>query len=554
MAGSAHGRTTTVVLVVLATVVGTSLAVVVPPALADGELAPQVGEAEEPTLGLVVDTVNDADGDGVFSDREDVRGGANAAVAFRVAVTNTSDVPVTITSVAGVMDTTTLDLMQEPYCSRLGVEVAVGASVSCDFTLDRYLRTYRRPPRDELVNEVTVTAHHGDVSVTGSDATTVVNPNAGRVSVDVVLTNDADGDGTFQTTEQAATAAADVPFQVTIGNTSPGTAVLRRLTATWDGHDEPMDLLPRCSLEGTKLRGIGEGHDEGHDDGDSGHDDGHEDADEGHDDTGHAGGPQGPVVTCSLVLEGHAPAPGASRTTTVTVTLAKGHSPDVTATATASSTVSTPAPVVVPRQPAVTLATRVGPVAGPYADHDVAPGLSVSVPLTGAAVAFELEVVNTGETTLTAISIEDDVLDAATCVVPSSLAVGDSFRCLTGSVPAMVGEHVHEATVRALGDGRSVSDSDLAWYRGVEVEGPTPDVSPEPAVDVLPDVQEPAAAPSTPALAPTTPAALPATGIDTVVLVAAGVGALLGGALLLEETRRRRGPATARRGVEPRSH
>ena len=374
---------------------------------------------------------------------------------------------------------------------------------------------------------VEVTAAYDGGTVTATDASTVVNPNAGRVAVELVVVNDADGDGDFATAEQAVAAGQDVPFRVTVRNTSPGTAVLRELTATWDGQEEPRSLFGRCpDLQGMALRGAGEGHDDGHGD------DGHEDD-----------GTTADVGDLHAVLEGHAPAAGSSRTTTVAATLAKGHAPDVAATATAVSTVSTPAPVVVPPRADVDLAARVGPPGGPYADHDVAPGLRVDVSATGATVMYELEVVNVGETALTEIVIEDDLLVPGTCRVPTSLGVGESVRCLVGPVAASIGEHVHEATVRARGFDQSVSQSDAAWYQGVTVEAPVVD-EPEPAVPAAPVVEVLAGA-VPPAVTSTSPATLPRTGTDTAPLAVAGFGALLGGALLLGASGRRRNQTSA---------
>ena len=521
-------RSALVVLVALAAGAGTSLALAPAPATAD-----EGAVAEVSASAVALEVGNDADGDGTFSDVEEVPS-STAPVPFRVAVTNLADVAITVTDVVDVMEATTLDLLEAPYCPGLAGELAPGGSSSCTFTLDRYLRTHAQPPRDELVNVVKVTAAFAGGTVTATDDSTVVNPNAGRVAVELVVVNDADGDGDFTADEQAVAANQDVPFRVTVRNTSPGTAVLRDLVATWDGQEGPRSLFGDCpDLEGIALRGAGEGHDDGHDDG----------HDEGHEDDGHEGGRRPSSVTCTAVLEGHAPAAGSSRTTTISATLAKGHAPDVTATATAVSTVSTPAPVVVPPRADVDLAARVGPPGGPYADHDVAPGLRVDVSATGATVMYELEVVNVGETALTEIVIEDDLLVPGTCRVPTSLDVGESVRCLVGPVAVSLGEHVHEATVRARGSDQSVSQSDAAWYQGVTVDAPVVD-EPEPAVPAAPVVEVLAGA-VPPAVTSTSPATLPRTGTDTAPLAVAGFGALLGGALLLGASDRRRNQLTA---------
>jgi hypothetical protein len=342
---------------------------------------------EPPTadaLQLVVHKRNDANRDGTFSDLEEVSG-AGAAVPFRVGIRNLSETPLTVVAVTDTIGDTTLDLLEEPYCSQLATTLPPAGHLSCTFTLDRYLRTFADPPRDELTNVVHVVAAHGEDVVTAEDASTVVNPNAGRVSVEVIKTNDADGDGNFTDVEVAPAAGAAVTFQVVVRNTSPGTAQLVSLTDTWPGLAEPIDLLELCpALEAIKLRGAGGGHD---DDGGSGGcgddhgDDDHGDDDHGDDggcgddheggcgdehgddgggndhDGGCGGGKRSNTITCTFTLEGYAPPSGTSVSNTVTAILAKPHDPEVSATATASATVSTPAapePEPEPTRPAPT--------------------------------------------------------------------------------------------------------------------------------------------------------------------------------------------------------
>ncbi|MFK8030371.1 MAG: SdrD B-like domain-containing protein, partial [Gammaproteobacteria bacterium] len=103
-------------------------------------------------------------------------------------------------------------------------------------------------------------------------------------------------------------------------------------------------------------------------------------------------------------------------------------------------------------------------------DADAAPGPEISV---GAAVLWDYTVTNTGETTLTNISVSDDQGVAVICPA-TELAEGASFVC-SGEGVATAGQYMNLGSVTAqpVDNGQpfggTVSDSDASHYVGVNV-------------------------------------------------------------------------------------
>jgi hypothetical protein len=276
-----------------------------------------------------------------------------------VGVRNISEVALTIVSASDSMGGTELDLLHDGPCPQLATTLQPGGHVACSFTLDRYLRTYDEPPYRSLTNVVRIVATDGSNQVEVEDTSTVVNPNAERLSAEVSKTTDADGDGAFSTAELAATPGQAVTFRVTVHNTSPGTAMITSLTDSWEGLAAPIDLLDLCpALPQVRLRGIGGGgeHDDGH------HDDHDDDGCGGHavstdastrggaapggssdggTEGGCGGGGRSSSVTCTFTLEGYAPPAGTTRTNTISVTLTKPNDRSITTTVSSTAYVST---------------------------------------------------------------------------------------------------------------------------------------------------------------------------------------------------------------------
>ncbi len=111
-------------------------------------------------------------------------------------------------------------------------------------------------------------------------STATPTPSGSQPTLTVVKSNDADGDGTYQQTEEAPSPGASVPFKVVITNTSQVTEVITAITDSYAG-----TTVNECqTLVGTSL-----------------------DA--------------GSSVTCSFTIADYAPAAGTSLTDTVTVTV-----------------------------------------------------------------------------------------------------------------------------------------------------------------------------------------------------------------------------------------
>ncbi|MAS37382.1 MAG: hypothetical protein CL610_25500 [Anaerolineaceae bacterium] len=84
----------------------------------------------------------------------------------------------------------------------------------------------------------------------------------------------------------------------------------------------------------------------------------------------------------------------------------------------------------------------------------------------GTPVMFRFVVTNIGETTLTNLTLTDNMYDLSTCVVPDSLVAGAFFECMIGPFAADTGQHTNMATVQAVADGVEIQDSDSANYFG----------------------------------------------------------------------------------------
>ncbi len=113
-----------------------------------------------------------------------------------------------------------------------------------------------------------------------SSSTPTPSPSGNQPTLTVVKSNDADGDGTYQQTEEAPSPGASVPFKVVITNTSQ---VIETITAITDSYSGT--TANECQSQvGTRL------------------------------DPGNS-------VTCSFTISDYAPAAGSSLTDTVTVTV-----------------------------------------------------------------------------------------------------------------------------------------------------------------------------------------------------------------------------------------
>ena len=189
----------------------------------------------KPQLATTVVKTNDADGNGTFSDSE-TAATAGAAVPFRVTVTNTGPVAVVVTSLSDAVGASPVPVT----CATalVGQVLAPGGSATCAFTAAGYSPA---AGTSKTNTAIVVVAHVDDATNTlsGTDTSTVATAAAvppvapvppAALSVSVVKTNDANGDGTFSGTETAPVAGAAVPFRAVVTNTGTTTVSLSGLT------------------------------------------------------------------------------------------------------------------------------------------------------------------------------------------------------------------------------------------------------------------------------------------------------------------------------------
>lgn len=235
-----------------------------------------------PTVDVCVELVNDASGDGTYTDDEtaDAEG---EDVPEQVTVTNCGDAPHEI-------DDITID--GEAVCPDLfGMVQQPGESVTCDLVQPEHTPAEGVTETDT----VTVTVHHPDdetVTATADDPTAMTTVVPPTVDVCVDLVNDASADGTYSDDEVAGAAGLDVPERVTVTNCGDEPHVIDEVTIGSPG-DTPVDVCP--NLIGMELA-VGES------------------------------------VTCDVVRPDHTPEVNETRTDEVTVLVHHPEDASVTAT------------------------------------------------------------------------------------------------------------------------------------------------------------------------------------------------------------------------------
>jgi hypothetical protein len=253
------------------------------------------------TVNLV--KTNNADGSGTYG-KSETAPSAGASVPFRLVVTNTSSVTITIESLT---DAWPGQVPFSPSCASavVGTTLAAGASVTCDFTLPGYAPTTGSVTNTALVTACqTTSANNCGQDTDTSTVTTPATQGGGSISLVVTKTNAANGSGTYAKTETASGPGASVPFRVVVTNTSNVPVTIESLTDSWSG---TAPFSPNCAnaLVGTTLA---------------------------------VGGSE----TCDFTLSGYAPAAGASKVNTITVVGCSTTSTCTTGTDT--STVNSPPP------------------------------------------------------------------------------------------------------------------------------------------------------------------------------------------------------------------
>jgi len=86
-------------------------------------------------------------------------------------------------------------------------------------------------------------------------------------------------------------------------------------------------------------------------------------------------------------------------------------------------------------------------------------------------VYFRFVVTNNGPVPLTDLELTDSDYDTSSCVIPESLAPGQSFECIIGPIDAVFGQHTNTGTAKGQYSGIYVMDTDDANYYGVVGKG-----------------------------------------------------------------------------------
>jgi len=315
-----------------------------------------------PDITVEIVKTNDADGDGTYNDAEEAPE-EGADVPFRAVITNTSDVAITIESLTDLLPG---NVTADNICADLvGTVLNSGASVTCDWTEAGYAGAPNAPAK---VNTASVEGcevlnpENCDSDDDTSSVTTPTPPPPPVITVNIVKTNDANGDGTYNDAEVAPTEGADVPFRAVITNTSDVAVTIESLTDLLPGAVDADDIC--ADLVGTVL-----------------------DPDES--------------VTCNWTEAGYAGAPDApAKVNTASVEGCAVTHPEICATDDDTSSVTTSE---LPPPPDITVnivKTNDANGDGDYNDSEVAP-------VEGADVPFRAVITNTSDVAVTIESLTD---------------------------------------------------------------------------------------------------------------------------------------------------
>jgi len=88
--------------------------------------------------------------------------------------------------------------------------------------------------------------------------------------------------------------------------------------------------------------------------------------------------------------------------------------------------------------------------------------------LVGDDVLFKFIVTNSGDVTLTNITLTDNVYDLSGCTLTDPLPAGESFECVIGPFPAQSGQQTDTATATGDYSGTTYSDTNDANYFGAD--------------------------------------------------------------------------------------
>ncbi|MDX1748060.1 MAG: DUF5979 domain-containing protein, partial [Halobacteriales archaeon] len=129
-----------------------------------------------------------------------------------------------------------------------------------------------------------------------------------------------------------------------------------------------------------------------------------------------------------------------------------------------------------------------------FDDADAAPGPEFEVS-DDSEVWFRFDITNTGDRTLSNLTLTDEVtsgsmtIDLSSCDLPSSLGVGETASCTVGPLAAEVGQHTNVAVASGTHDGVDFDDADSANYRGIAPPEVLPEVVLRPEIDLTKEAQ-----------------------------------------------------------------
>jgi hypothetical protein len=362
---------------------------------------------------------NDANGDATYTDDERAPA-AGRDVPFEVVITNTSTVPVVITTLTDEAAGLPVHAITcNPALAN--APLAAGASVTCLFTEPGYSPA----AGTERINTARVTVAQVGVptnTASANDTSRVTSPPTITVTID--KTNNANGDATFSDSERAPAAGRDVPFRAVVTNTS---AVPVTITALTDEFPTSAAATVCQNLINTTLAA-------------------------------------GASATCNFTLTGYSPPAGDSKVNVARVTVTEVGQPGNSASDNDDSTVISP--------PAITVAiekTNNANGDATFSDDERAPAAGRDVP-------FRAVVTNTSAVpvTITALTDEFPTSAAATVcanLINTTLAAGASATCnftLTGYSPPAGDSKINTAkvTVTEVGQpGNSASAQDNSTVR-----------------------------------------------------------------------------------------
>jgi len=267
---------------------------------AQGQSTSTVIGPTTPVLAVTVNKVNDANSDGTFTKSETAKT-VGQTVPFQATITNTSATPVVVGALTDEWPGMPAFTLATACSGIVGTTLDPGQSKLCSFSETNY----GPASGASLTDTVKVDVHQpGNTANTahGESTSTVAGPGTPALSVTVVKTNDANGDGTFTGNESASTPGAPVPFKAVITNTSSVDVVITTLTDEWPNMPA-FDLNASCpNVVGAVL-------------------------------------PPGGSITCSFTVANYSPPVGSDRVNTVRTTVTERNNPNNTTPGQGSSTV-----------------------------------------------------------------------------------------------------------------------------------------------------------------------------------------------------------------------